>query len=196
MNKKISSYISNAVIDILEQGYQLKLLHKFYCAGEMDDQKKILTVEIGSDTEDWFPNFIHEYCHLQQVKDGLFSTKLWEQTDSLYTDWTLDKIKLSNKDAAIIGRRQRFMELDCEKRAIKEIKKYKLPVDIPTYIQSANAYIYSYTFLVENRVDLYNAVLAGDPDFCDLMPTHFLSRYDRIPKKYREMVEKLVEKKK
>lgn len=192
MNKKISSYISKAVIDILKQGYQLRFLHKFSVAGEVDDKKKILTVCMDGPTFYWFPNFVHEYCHLQQTKEKMFSNKLWQETDRIYTDWTLDKIKLSNKDAAIIGRRQRFMELDCEKRVIREIKKYSLPVDIPTYIQSANVYIYSYTFLVENRVDLYNAVLAGDPDFCSLMPTHFLSRYDRIPKRYREMVEKLV----
>lgn len=188
MNQKIASYLSKAVIDILDQGYSLRFLHKFADSGEILDWKKMFTVSIRGSVDEWFPSFIHEYCHLQQTKEGAFSTKLWIETDKIYTDWTLNKIELSNKDAAFIGRRQRLVELDCEKRAVREIKKYKLPVNINTYIKQANAYIYSYTFLVENRVDLHNLSPAGDPRCYNLMPTHFLSRYDRIPKKYREVV--------
>ena len=195
MNKKISSYISNAVIDILEQGYQLRFLHKFRDSGEILNWKKMFTVGIDLPVEDWFPNFVHEYCHLQQTKEGLFCNKSWQETDKTYTEWALGKFKLSNKEAAIIGRRQRLTELDCEKRVIKEIKKYQLPININTYIQSANAYIYSYSFLVENRVDLHNAVCAGEPELYSLMPTHFLSRYDRVPKLYRKMVNKYLKEK-
>jgi hypothetical protein len=43
------------------------------------------------------------------------------------------------------------MELDCEKRSIEKIKKYKLPINVKEYTQKANAYMYFYRALAKTR---------------------------------------------
>jgi hypothetical protein len=42
-------------------------------------------------------------------------------------------------------------ELDCEKRAVAKIKKYKLPISIEYYIKMCNSYLFSYTKILEVR---------------------------------------------
>ena len=45
----------------------------------------------------------------------------------------------------------RDLELDCERRALKKIKKYKLPIDHLTYIRGAAANVHHYNYMYKRR---------------------------------------------
>jgi len=89
----------------------------------------------------------------------------------------------------------KYLELDCEKRAVKNIKKYNLPVNIETYIQKANSYILFYNYVKETRQwsKPGNAPYAlKNKELWSLCPTKFMpdSYYEKIPRKiYKKFIE-------
>ena len=187
MNKKYRKYLQNAVVDMLEHDVEIKFLKHFKHAGEWLDIEKVFVCKIDNDIEGWFQVFIHEYCHFQQWKDKKYSGGKWAKWDTELQLWLDGKLYLSKKKGKYFAARMRTVELDCEKRAVKEIKKYKLDIDISYYIQQANAYIYSYNILGEMGY-WYKGMPCEVPEIIDLMPSKFVKRYDRMPKGYRELV--------
>jgi hypothetical protein len=200
MNKIISNYISKAIIDMLDHNIQIKLINKFEhtnmfeADGMFDDDLLLFIVVVADKTEEWFPIFIHEYCHFKQWKEKKFTNKEWINTFTKLYKWIDSGEELDKKEQVLYARRARRAELDCEKRAVEEIKKYNLPINIDKYIQTANAYVFSYNFLVEGNKKLYGT--GFNENVTDTMPKKFLSRYDRIPRKYREAIIKLSEEEK
>ena len=77
-------------------------------------------------TQSWVETLLHEYCHFLQWKE---KSKLW--------------IKYM-KNPSI--KNTTNLEIDCEKRTIKLIKKLKLEayIDVKKYAQGANSYITFY----------------------------------------------------
>lgn len=98
--------------------------------------------------KDWLSLLVHESCHVDQWSE---QSKLWTQNideDGKVDKWILGaKVKYIKKSLEDTLQ----LELDCEKRAVKKIKKYKLPINIKTYIQRANAYVQFYNYLYETR---------------------------------------------
>ena len=95
---------------------------------------------------------VHEYCHYIQWKTNC---KIWsEQEDSidLMWKWINKDIELDKKHLNIIFDKIVKLESDCEKRAIKLIKKYGLDINLEQYIKSANAYLLFYDYVKEKRV--------------------------------------------
>jgi hypothetical protein len=43
------------------------------------------------------------------------------------------------------------LEIDCEKRTIKKLRKYKIAFNESLYIQKANAYLFSYGYALLNK---------------------------------------------
>jgi hypothetical protein len=78
MDKHIASYISRAVVDILDSGFQLKFLHDLQYAGLCED--RTLTISTEKDSRVWFPAFVHEYCHFLQWKEKKFVSSAWDVT--------------------------------------------------------------------------------------------------------------------
>jgi hypothetical protein len=192
MEATTSNYIAKALSEMLEVGYSIKLTPRHSCAGEHDAESKSFVVRIKDSIEEWFPNFIHEYCHYLQVKDNKFVGSIWNETLSLLWDWVDGgKAAPPEEKRVLYVNRVRRLELDCEKRVVKEIRKNKLQVNIEEYIQKANSYIFSHNFLAENKPELYQSGVYGREEAYSLMPRRFLSRYDRMPQKYRQAVERL-----
>lgn len=90
----------------------------------------------------------HEYCHLTQFVEGM---PLWEiASDSLEKiDYWLMGEDIKNIDGHIDNVIQ--LELDNEKRTVKCITEWNLPIDTSLYVQKANAYLQFYLWLRHSR---------------------------------------------
>jgi hypothetical protein len=137
----------------------------------------------------WLSILVHESCHMDQF---LENTRLWNSSNNSFIidEWLKGKIKYSNDDVMdqidIIQR----LELDCEKRSVKKIKKWNLPIDVDTYIQRANCYIWFYTWLKETRKWCKpNNSPYSVKEIYSKAPKKFLSDYNVIPKKIRKLFE-------
>jgi len=196
ISKKVGKYIKNALLDMIEHGVEVKLVKNYVHAGVFESFDGLYFVcRITDDIEDWFPIFIHEYCHFQQWKEGKYSLGKWEEYDRNFTKWLGGKIKLSREKGRFYAAKMRAAEIDCEKRTVREIKKHKFDIDIDEYIKHANAYIYSYAVLAE-KGRWYRESPGDVPEIFDMMPNKFLTRYDKLPKGYRKLIEGLYKKKK
>lgn len=117
-----------------------------FVSGYFDQDKKILAVAQGRN--DWLDVFVHESCHMDQF---LENSPVWvDGVNSVdrYFDWLGDK---DIADHVTHTTRAGLIEFDCEKRPVEKIKKYQLPIDIPTYTKKANAYSQFYLHSLKTR---------------------------------------------
>jgi len=116
-------------------------------AGYFEESPLELAVAIGCPEEEWIEVLAHEFCHMLQWKSQCYA---WtncdmdgEDSSVLIDEWLNGReLEPSFIDDAI--RRTIEVELDCEKRTVALIHKFHLPIDIDSYIQKANAYMYHY----------------------------------------------------
>lgn len=123
---------------------------------------------------------VHESCHMDQwyEKDKVWQISAKYDDDNVFDNWITQKDYPLSKVFKSIDRIQ-LVELDCEKRSVKKIKKYDLPIDIKQYIKRANSYLFLYTFIKVKR---------KWPDkgpyyikqIVDLMPDKFLKDYSYL----------------
>lgn len=119
----------------------IKINDTIECSGFFDENT--LAVSTFKKQEEWLSILIHESCHMDQFLD---KKSIWvkgsDPIDSLDKWLKGEEIKeeelIKSIHCAII------LELDCEIRTVKKYLKYKIPLDKDTYIQKANAYIFSY----------------------------------------------------
>lgn len=90
---------------------------------------------------------VHEFGHMEQ---WIENTQIWKDACGVgdIDEWLLGK-DINNIEDKID--KAKFMELDCEKRAIKNIIKYQLPINITEYTKKANSYILFYEYLKQTR---------------------------------------------
>lgn len=176
--------------DIADQNGKIIFCKGRYCGGKskcsglfyMDSKDNpIIKVAKGALKEDeWMGVLLHEYCHFLQWRDD---SKVWNQFcdyDITYSSILNHPQKFKKQLVALIE-----LELDCEKRVVRIIKKNNL-FDEKEYIKSANAILYKYAFLYnfnkwpyDNR--RYRKVI-------DLSPTKLLKSY----KEYLDIPEKII----
>lgn len=126
------------------------------------------------------PNYvttaIHEYCHVDQWAAG---SPLWDKTSDadvvLWSDFVAGKSLLDREAVKRATRHIRNLELDCEKRTIRQIEKYDLPVEIPRYVQRANAYMFYHSAMAVFRGYAKHKSPYQDERVWKTMPKHFLT---------------------
>jgi hypothetical protein len=96
-------------------------------------------------------------------------------------DW-LNGVDNSNIDNHIALARD--LELDNEKRSVKIIKKFNLPIDIKEYTKRANAYVqfYNYMMITRRWSDPKNSPYTNKK-IIEAMPDRFNMDYTVLPKK-------------
>jgi hypothetical protein len=96
----------------------------------------------------WLEIFVHETCHIDQQISKPEWYAVRERAIGEVDDWLKKK-----RVADISGAIKLIIELerDCEARAIRKIRRNKLPIDIKTYAKIANAYILGYHWIEKNR---------------------------------------------
>jgi len=125
------------------------------CAGYFYDhtKKKLLVVASGGKTqEEWVSVLAHEYSHMMQWIEGdktYKDTSMRNGGDSYYHHSMLESGKATyNKRLRKIYTRKTIMcELNCERRTIKTIKEFNLPINIGQYKKEAAAILYKYLLL-------------------------------------------------
>lgn len=97
----------------------------------------------------WWEVLIHEYCHLLQDLDGRdhawFMSRSHDWKWQAFDDWVLHRRELRADRLLSATRVIQAMELDCDKRVVKILRKHDFPtIDIATYSMRSNAYAWSY----------------------------------------------------
>jgi hypothetical protein len=159
-----------AIAQLIESSVDIKLLQKwssdkaggFFIYPEEGEDPQFM-VCLKNDVA--FELFIHEFCHFLQWRDGPKKIHAGFDRAAKFWDWLNNKRKI-NPGVDLLQE----LELDCEKRAVRLIKKYNLPVDITKYCQSANVYISSYLFIEEKRSWFKRSGASTNPDIYSYFP--------------------------
>lgn len=101
------------------------------------------------DKDNWLEILVHESCHMDQYLEesplwfhDLHEFNIWEVNKFIESDIKLRAFKAVTE-----------LEIDCDKRSLKKIKKYNLDIDIPKYIQKSNCYHQSYYYF--HKFDIF-----------------------------------------
>src|ERR1035437_9183028 len=139
----------NNVKFIAGKGKQINYDNNTKVGGYFSDTPPILAYANGH--KDSLELLIHESSHMDQWIEGmdLYKTSRKKDDDGVFDNWLAGTNFSKQKINAAIDRIQ-AIELDCEQRSVKKIKKYNLPLDVETYIKKANSYIFLYTLMREN----------------------------------------------
>jgi len=205
--KNFNKFMIHVFSTCIKNRISLKFLHKTqiesdgcmisgWFTGERN--AKELAIATKNKKHIWVGVLVHEFSHLEQ---HLHKVKAWKNLQKikqkgrdacdLYFDW-LEGCRISTNTGIKCGKLVQAMELDCEKRAVENIKKWKLDkiVNIDKYIQSANAYIYFYTWSFTSRKWSNVKSPYKDKKIMGLMPIHFLDDYTKLPKGLKKLFEK------
>jgi hypothetical protein len=156
MNKNVRTLIADIAYKCVSRGinFHLEYVDKvdadtLPCSGYFDEKSLVVAVK-ASKVIDWLDVLVHESCHLDQF---LEKAKVWSaDKDSL----VLVEGWIANKNISFARASKGFkntiaLELDCEKRTIRKLKKYNIKFNEKHYIQKANAYLYSYGYTLKYR---------------------------------------------
>ena len=149
------------------------------CSGYFDEENLV----VAMNRPDALQILVHEYCHLTQWVeqcDSWVASVKNESHDKLYRWLAGEDIKDIKKAISIC----RDLELDNEKRAIKMIKRFNLPIDIDIYIKKANAYVQYYNYLPISRkwCSPKNTPYKNNR-LVELMSSKFNMNYNKLTKK-------------
>lgn len=136
---------------------------------------------------------VHESSHMDQFLEnceewsdylGLELTELWLSGNPVPRQSLQQEIESSIN-----------LELDCEKRTVKKIIKYKLDtiIDVTRYIQMSNAYIFFYLWMKARRrwykIDKEPYKIS---DIVSEMPKTFDVDYSTLDAKYLKLFDKFL----
>jgi len=152
-----------------------------YVSGYFDDEEPSLVVAMGN--PNWVEILLHEFCHMQQ---WLEDSDIWRNSivSTGEDAWTVmsrhlrgEEIKQSLLDEAygMVIRCER----DCDMRAVRMMKKFRLPIDTKEYIRQSNSYHYFY-HAVKKTGKWYGKIpIYKNPDVVALCPDTFRAQTDK-----------------
>jgi len=195
MHTRNHQFVSHVKHHLAQYGMRLvigrgKLLNcgGYRCEGYFNEGEKI--IKIAKQATNFLETLVHEYCHfLQYINNSkiyLKSDKAILMVDAWFAGKEFNQEKLEKAFFII-----RAMERDCEKRAIKIIKKFNLQIDTKMYAKRANCYIYSH-FLMEKtrKFYAYKKSPYRSPIVLKIMPSSMAVLSHRtIPPKIYSMLE-------
>ena len=151
------------------------------CSGYFCEETMRLVV--AGKSKDWLGVLAHEYAHLTQWQDKSTNILQTGSTGVTHLDDWLGGKKIRSIKKAI--EQSRDLELDNEKRTVKLIKKWKLPIDLNDYIKKANAYVQFYNYMkVTRRWSKPNNSPYSNKNVWSKMPTTFRMNYETMGKKW------------
>ena len=110
------------------------------CSGYYDEKD----LKVAAGKKEWLDVLVHESCHMDQYAGGF---KYWREAEdgiNFLDEWLTKKKKYPKERLEKAIKAIIMLELDCEKRTVKKMKKYKIPFNKELYIQKANSYLFSY----------------------------------------------------
>jgi hypothetical protein len=152
-NKNVKNFVNLVKQELKEKKGKLLLIPSGKTKSFEDGQFSEIDMEIKCfvdlSSNYWIGVLAHEYCHFVQCSKNLdiwndFQEKMAsiKNNDDIFRGKSkIRKAKRKTIAASIIK-----LELDCDKKAVRLIKKYMLPVDLKEYISKANIILYKYVF--------------------------------------------------
>lgn len=203
LSKEVEDFIVKITGYAQENGITVALKHTdcvrmgvlkvngYFCSADMTFAVALGRKPKPKPQNEWLSTFVHESCHMDQY---LENSRAWRHTilgcnpSELIDLWMRGVIELKPTilQQMILGVLN--LELDCEQRSVKKIKKHKLPIDITEYTQKANSYVYFYHMVGQRRewyhigTEPYNI-----PEVWQAMPTTFNNYYTTLPVEYKEL---------
>ena len=121
---------------------------------------------------------VHEFSHMEQwiERDSTFTSHLrgGYESSTIMSQWLDGREYQYNTIKKAIDL-LRDCELNCERRAVKNIEKYNLDLDEETYCKEANAYILFYNYIMRKRRWEYKESPNCITEILDKMPTDLYS---------------------
>jgi hypothetical protein len=155
------------------------------CSGWFDSGN--LELVVATNRPDYLSTLVHEYGHLTQWAD---QCDVWvDAGDSMnYVDkWLTGKRVVGIKKKLDLSR---DLELDNEKRSVKIIKKWNLPIDIDLYTKKANSYVYFYNWIyITRRWSNPTNSPYTNKNLIAAMPKTFNVDHTQLPERLRKVFE-------
>jgi hypothetical protein len=157
MNKNIKQLIGDVAFKCIQNKmfFHLDYVNKvdqenLPCSGYFDE-KNLVVATNKKNIREWLDVLVHESCHLDQF---LEKSKLWvSDSESLcVVEAWINKKHISEQRRDKGFKNTIALELDCEKRTVAKIKKYKLDICKEEYIQKANSYLFAYLYALIYRI--------------------------------------------
>lgn len=153
-------------------------------------------LEIAITTQMYYVDFlsaiVHEFSHFEQWRDDspyyIRGYKGLDAGDILARWLKGDNFKKSTikQCTAII----RDCELDCERRAVANIKKYKIPINIKDYCRKASGDIHMYNFVNGSRRWNYKRFPNHMPIILKHMPDNLDGDFSKMSKELKDLYKK------
>lgn len=189
ISKKVRKFISHVENHISQWGVSLVWGRgsNIQCFGYTaaacfcEDDK---VIKVASKNSFWLDNLVHEYAHFLQWIEGNKLFKLSGDAiidiDNWFNKEEISKSKLSRSFYIL-----RSMERDCEMKASKIAKKFKLPIRTQAYARRANFYIYTHWIMEkERKFWAYSRDPMESKYIMSLMPNNFRKQtHKSIPPK-------------
>jgi len=153
-NAKIRNFVDHVKTECKAMGIKVELRKSktlnlgkgIRCAGYFDEEGMKLVVAVNHPLA--LGVLVHEYGHFTQWVENI---PIWKKAGSSlnYVEAWLngEEVKNIKKWIAL----SRDLELDNEKRTVKLIKEFGLPIDVDLYTKRANAYVLFYNWLLTSR---------------------------------------------
>lgn len=115
-----------------------------------------LTVAVGSDVSEWLSLYAHEVAHFRQWQERSPRQRRdaqarYDRAERCLDKWERKLRAYSNRQLWAFARALLCEEGDAECRALADIARRNLPVDVKEYKRKANAYMLSIAYRVVER---------------------------------------------
>lgn len=205
---EIFSWVEDAKKTLLDAGVFLDLqdvsLLEYspgqFCSGYFGDENEegmvVFACAMKRPWEDWFPVFVHEFCHFEQWRDrrDWWNSLKFDESEGVDLAIEAWEGKREATQTQIIHwcLTSAIAEIDCEKRALAKIVEHNLPLDVKDYAKKANSYITYYYAMPElkgwcngDRPYEVQAIMDLMPDHMDLTDLDYWALANKAMDLYR-----------
>ena len=125
-------------------------------AGYFDEDLKVLHCGQGSNEIEFLSTLVHEFAHVLQ----------WIENDKTYKEcdhykhgsvqnavcmWLKNEINIKKNQLEAYTKKTIACELNAERRAVKLIKRFDLPIDLKRYSEHAAATLFTYWMTAKTK---------------------------------------------
>jgi hypothetical protein len=172
---------------IFAKSFQVNTGTGYRCTGYFDESRRV--IRIAKRSSNWFETLVHEYCHFLDWLESS-SRQLQKEDKALALCEKYIKGDICHPQAVKYAfQTVARMEWKCDRRAVKLIQEWNLPIDISNYIREANLYVYLYHMYKKHKT--FNN-RRPSPRILAEMPDTFRSRsWYAVPAGLEEKLESL-----
>ena len=128
----------------------------FMVSGYFDEEERILCCARGNSESSFMATLVHEFAHvLQWIEDDetykFCNHRKYGSVQSAVCMWLNNEITIKNRWLIDYTLKMIACELNAERRAVKMIKQFNLPIDLDRYSKNASAVLYSYWLTIKKK---------------------------------------------